>query len=116
MASVNGEGRTVFAPSRPEGTWIEGLTGIATVYPEEPCFIYRVGMLDRALAGEALVTGSGLMVDNGAVYLRFQPVPGGLPFNPHIAVYDRGEYADLLTIQDRLITLARPGYGFHPHS
>jgi hypothetical protein len=96
-------GKTVFAPSRPEGTWIEGLLGRTTIFPEEFWFIQRPGMIDRSFKANLLLLGIPFAADNGYIYIRNQTMPGGIHYNPNISVYARGAYANLLTIQDKLI-------------
>lgn len=100
----NRDAKTVLAPLV-ESMWIEGLSRRATIFSNKFRFLYRPGEIDRALAADLITTGSDTAVENGFVYLRFQPVPGGIPFNPDVAVYHRGEYVSILTFQDRLTTI-----------
>lgn len=94
---------TIYASSRPEGTWIEGLTGKATVFPEEVWYINRPGMIDRAYAGNLISLAIPLALENGIVYIRNQSSPLGIPYNPNIAIDHHGAYANLFTLQDNLI-------------
>lgn len=95
---------TVVAPFL-EAMWIEGLSGQATLFSNQFRFLYRPGEIDRSLAADLITTGSDIALENGFVYLRFQQIPNGIPFNPNISIYHQGEYADLFTLQDRLITI-----------
>jgi hypothetical protein len=99
-----GDSSTVLAPLV-ESMWIEGLSGRGALFSNKLRFLYRPGEIDRALDADLIATGSDTAVENGFVYLRFQSVPGGIAFNPDVAVYHRGEYVSVVTLQDRLTTI-----------
>lgn len=97
---------TIFAPSRPEATWIEGLTGNDTLFPEEFRYIYRPGMMQRALDAHQIDSGTPLVVDNGYMRIYLHEPGEGSRWHPYVTVYDRGEYAELITLQDHLVSVS----------
>jgi hypothetical protein len=96
---------SIFTPSRPEGTWIEGILGSTTIYPEEIWYINRPGMIDRAYAGNLISLAIPTAFTNSHLYIRNQSYSEGIPYNPNISVFNHGAFANFLTIQDKLIQI-----------
>lgn len=111
VAATQPAGGTILAPVR-EAKWLEGLTGRATLFSGAIRYSFRPAEWQRSLAADALLRGSGAVV-NAFFVARFadadatDPTPRTLT----IAANHGGEYIDLLRTIPVATTIGQAGGG-----
>lgn len=96
-------GQSVLALTPSHGKWIEGLTGIETVFSIPTRFSFRENELARSVVADTVIR-SRMAMTNGTVsakYIESAPAANGeVPREVVITANHDGEWADLLRLRD----------------
>ncbi|TMB54097.1 MAG: hypothetical protein E6J47_08525 [Chloroflexi bacterium] len=102
LAGELGQYDAILAPVR-EAKWIEGLTGLTTLFSQSVRYAFRPGEWERSIAAEALLRSTSAMT-NEFFFVKYQDLAAGdgvaVPRDVVIAANHGGEFVDLLRISE----------------
>lgn len=104
--SASGNYGTVVAPSLEEANWIEGISGIPTLFPNKFRLLYRPGLQERAIASDLISLGATSGIKQGSLLL----INGGEDLESKYSsealyVLQRGEYYEAFLLDDDMLTI-----------